>query len=317
MSEWTSSVGDDDPWNEIRVNFRSSMDFTPKGKSMLDTYESDWGSGVKLGKIHRRPGCSAIPNALDIAVRDWADNFRAGASQTKPMAPDELGSVMLVNTAPEAEAVLLPATPATAPPSASFETARSALVKSPGVSPGASPYFRYESPTADRGRVSLAEDPRTAGSTLVAEGLAHAASPPRGRTLYSALRRGYGAVAGAVTGAAGGVSRALDAAMPIAEALNREVDRALEDERAAASAEKKARILASAEKRARAPANRLPEPAIRGLNLTAPSVGDSELARHVTSLPDGLNWGTLRTRLAGTGVNASSAWDLYKRLGKI
>lgn len=304
---WTSSIAESEPWQEFEHKFNMSMEHSPTGTSPLEEYVKHWGYGVKLGSAFKRNRCAAPPT-LEWAVRDLADNFKMGPSQTKVA---NIAEAVSVNTALETEPPLLEEE---APPAAVLAVSPIAsLAKSP-VS--ASPAFR--SPEVGGGRVSLAEDPRTAGSAfLVAEGLAQATPPPpRGKSLFSALRRGYGAVAQAVGGAAGGFNRALDAAAPLGEAFREHVDRALEDERAAASAEKRARVLASAEKRARAPENRLPEPASvrRGLNMATPA--DTELARVVTNLPNKLTWATIRTQLAGSGVNASNAWEIYKSLGK-
>ena len=318
--EWTSAVKDDDPWHEIRTNFRGSMDFKPSGESLLSRYEADWGSGINLGKIYRRTNC-APPATLDFAVRDWADHFKAGGSQTTPLDRDELGGAMMVNTAPE----VVPPPPPT--PAARLEAISARAVarfaaKSPVPSP-ASPGLR--SPGVVAGRPSLAGDPGTAASAdLVRSGLAHATPPPRGRSMFSAARSGFRRFGA-------GLDAALTAAMPVAGAFKAHVEEELaagvaseqrkaEARRAAVrarEASEMARATAaaarSAAKRAQSlrPPPRTPPPAP---NIPAPAYAN--LQAIVADLPDGLNWGSLRSALGGTGLVHKEAWAYYKSLNK-
>jgi len=332
--EWTSAVKEGDPWNEIRVNFRDSMDFKPKGESALSRYEADWGRGLKLGKVYRRSDCA--PRAtLDFAVRDWADNFKAGGSQTTPLDRDDLGGAMMVNTAPDVAAEAPPAPPpaparVVASVSARLEAASARAVaryaaKSPVPSP-ASPVLR--SPDAAPGRPTLAGDPGTAASVdLVRCGLTHAATPPpRGRSMLSAARSGFRRFGA-------GLDAALTAAMPVADAFKAHVDEelaagvasakrkaeerraAIEERavRAAAQARAAAAAARSAAKRAHSerPPPRTPPPPP---NIPAPAY--ENIQAMVADLPDGLQWQSFRTALGGTGISHKDAWAYYKSLNK-
>lgn len=324
--EWTSAVTKDDPWHDIQVNFRGSMDYKPSGDSLLSRYEAEWGSGLKLGKVYRRTDC-APPATLDFAVRDWADHFKAGGSQTKPLDRDELGGAMMVNTAPEVAAILPPPPPT--PPSVRLEAISARAVarfaaKSPVPSP-ASPGLR--SPGVVAGRPSLAGDPGTAASAdLVRSGLAQATPPPRGRSMFSAARSGFRRFGA-------GLDAALTAAMPVADAFKAHVEEELaagvaseqrkaEARRAAVQdrareASEMARATAAAARSAAKRAQSLrPPPRTPPPQPHLPAPAYANLQALVADLPDGLNWGTLRSALGGTGLVHKEAWAYYKSLNK-
>lgn len=108
---------------EPPINVKGGFDNMPQGYSQLKQYEADWGYGKRLGSVFRRE--TALPTAppVQVAIRDFDENYKMGKAPEKPITKAEMADALDTTSAP---AVATPAKKGGKPPS-------------PGTPPGSPP----------------------------------------------------------------------------------------------------------------------------------------------------------------------------------